>query len=1212
MQIEQQIERLTSLYQIIPFNRSIQSQNEMLSSLVQELQTHFISEQIRQTYPEQSINTGLSQAHLFLTKRTEVNHERLNYIGLSSVPELKLALFETLILFNTPKGSEVKLDPVNKDASQKKWRLFYENAPSGIACILQQLPHEILRSVHSTTIYEYVRQYYPDLQNPLKQHDNPHICSILCSGEIGTAAYHPEQPIDFHLICDAPKTSLKWNDADFFIAAIQKIFSVTYQIYQEKLDQTKLSESVKKQIDEQYAELLSKDELQQFQIMFPDSYSYIYQLETEKYFEQEQTSVQAKILWSGIIEVLSQTPYFEKFFSQFRRFFSFMKVPADLMQAYWFPASLDKAWQEQIRKKLLEFYTKTYLKPHQLQSIFRHYKLSKSKDQGKDQDLTLLKHLQSTPQCASIVKKFLQNIVHSISFHQIDTFHQAFQLLQQLFDKKREILDSDLSDELTEIIQTNFFKQQFKIAQNYLDEERYKHQAKHEVEFYLKLQDATEYINTKFQKVSVRFHGHFLRNLQEDKLQSILTITHAPTGGKPLKDILYSSLTVAGHPLCPYQIPHLLHTFGKIGVLEANLFQTTYSGFSKDVEVSYLQLPHLGGLEKINQFGAAYILPFLLYETIKLEQWELPEALLNAWWLELAYCQEQQLTITELIDQPEKRKSLQLAKQGAEHCQAIVSIEQKFPRLASHFRWVQFAEIFTNSGKENRSYAAWCYGMYVSFERIIDETTQVRQLWSGQNQPWQMQFIFKFAELFLTDFTDDFFIANINGQLQQQIRQARKMRILFLETLQRTEKKILEYDAHRCLSKLMGLLLKKNDYEFANHAEKISTLTQEKLSEVYSRIILTEHNNNLQDQTALTEYESASESHTDFETLAHQTAEHLSQQYLNFNIFVPEEDLKAVLLSNCSHVQWNQNECAMLRLRLAMIFQSQSHQLHLPIAYMVGKPRRFITIHFEPNSQRWSFESTTFQVNQGYRKFNETSDPENKFEIFVNHLSHGLAQCLFSRYYGVEQNVKTIFKKKSDRKHILGTVPGNPVFPSTLEDLSHQILDFFVPQSIRSYEIFASKHYVRDIFVICNISRFNTVSIIIRANTGRIFVLELHTDRIPVKLHRRDMEVDPGIARFFLQLNHQKSRMELIRLINQCDLSFNENALPRYKIWVNPNNFETRLKPQYQQPYLRAIANAVWNSRQIGTYDFLKPVKFDCSLNSIGQKAVQQLTDIQN
>ena len=68
-------------------------------------------------------------------------------------------------------------------------------------------------------------------------------------------------------------------------------------------------------------------------------------------------------------------------------------------------------------------------------------------------------------------------------------------------------------------------------------------------------------------------------------------------------------------------------------------------------------------------------------------------------------------------------------------------------------------------------------------------------------------------------------------------------------------------------------------------------------------------------------------------------------------------------------------------------------------------------------------------------------------------------------------------------------------------------------------------------------------------------------------------------------------------------------TVPRYDIWVNPNHFEIRIKPQYRQTDLKAIAHAVWNSKNIGTYDFLLPVKFDQSLHSIGKAGVQKLMD---
>ena len=1200
MKIEQQKKKLTDLYTIIPFNRNIASKDEMLHNLIQSLQTDHVASRIKEEYSEQTLSSVCSQVQQSLQKTVETHHDRLNYIAESLTPELRFAIFETLLLFNSPKGDQITIVSSKEnstDESKQTWKLFYDNAPATIANISQQLPKEILKPLDSVTINEYIYNNYPSLEKPFQQSSNPYICSILCSENLGTIESSPSQPVDFHIICDPPINLYQWNDADFFIALIQKIFASAYKNYQAQLDsqtKTKILKLVSNDIQKEYGNFLSHEELRYFKVMFPDSFTYLYKKEVEIFFEKETTNIQAKILWASIIEVLSKNPSFELFFPQLIQFFSFLKVTTSKIRASWFPSSLEGIWQERIRAKLLDFYTKTYLKPHQLESIWKNYRLYNTKYTKKDRDLVLLKHLQSKPKCAAIVQRFLYEIVPSINIYQIERFRQVFYLFQSLFDHEKRDLNHTFYQKLKSQIIQNFLKQHSDLIQDSFHHEKYQYQVHHEVDFYLKLRDAEEYINSKFKEIKVHFHGHFLHNLQQNRIRSLLTLRHTPTGGKPLKDILHCSLLIAGNPLCPHHMPDVLYAFSQVGLIDENYLLVAYAGYKEHIQTTYSQLPHLGQFDQTELFGFAYILPFILYDIIKLEQWELPQALLNAWWFEIAY-QKKQLSITELIAAPELRTSTKLAKKDDPYAQKIAVIEQQFPKIKSYFHWVQFAEVYTHLKESLKSQAALCYALQIAFENMIDPVMQSKRTWADPDAPWQNHFIISFIANFLHDFSDDFLIKIMYGHQQEQSKLAKKIRLLFLEILNQIEDKILEHDTELTMSALMEMLLKKDDYQFANNAQELTDITKEKLCDVYSKIVLTPSYDNLYFPVVITECEYASQhNYSSFESLVHDVAEHLSQEYLKYNLFISAQDIKEVILKSRSQMTWNHQEGAILKLRLANIFQTQPHQIRLPLAHTIGKNRHCIVIDFNTNLQRWIFKSTTV---------------ENEVDIISQHLTHGIVQCLFSNYYGSSENTKTTFQKKSNLKYILGTVPGNPIFAINLEELSNELLDFFASHPIRTYETFASHPYVKDIFVICNVTRFNTTSLVIRSNTGKIFVQEIHTDHIPVKLENKDVKVDSGIARFFLQLNHSKTRKEFIRLIGQCGLTFHEKQLPRYDVWLNPNSFEVPVKPKYHQLYLRTIANSVWCHQHIGTDQFLTPLKFSDSLHSIGQKIVEQVIE---
>ncbi len=223
--------------------------------------------------------------------------------------------------------------------------------------------------------------------------------------------------------------------------------------------------------------------------------------------------------------------------------------------------------------------------------------------------------------------------------------------------------------------------------------------------------------------------------------------------------------------------------------------------------------------------------------------------------------------------------------------------------------------------------------------------------------------------------------------------------------------------------------------------------------------------------------------------------------------------------------------------------------------------------------------------------------------MFEAQLVGGIARCVFSGYLGFSERNLTSFEKPPARS--LGTAASNPVTHLDLQIIAAEMHEFFHPIPIRPKELLENIHYIRDIFIVCNVNRFSHISMVVRDNFGDHFVTGFDISRIQVKIRPSHMKVDFNLSRFFIQLNTRECRRQFVKTLDRLNIPLLPEYKCRAKVWINPGNFKLLGDPKFHRIYLDGIVQALWNLDLIGSPEFLEPKKLKTSIDFLGQEAVR-------
>ena len=226
--------------------------------------------------------------------------------------------------------------------------------------------------------------------------------------------------------------------------------------------------------------------------------------------------------------------------------------------------------------------------------------------------------------------------------------------------------------------------------------------------------------------------------------------------------------------------------------------------------------------------------------------------------------------------------------------------------------------------------------------------------------------------------------------------------------------------------------------------------------------------------------------------------------------------------------------------------------------------------------------------------------------MFEAPLVDGLTRCVSSGYVGFGGKYLSTFEKPAAQA--LSDVASNPMTGQDLFNLAQEMKNVFPPMHASSQELLENIHYLREVFMVCHVNRFNMISLIVRDNLGEQFVISFNIRSIPVKKVPPKLRIggDEEFPGFLMRLNSKQCRILLIKYLATLKIPLLSSHRPYLKIWIAPGKFNLPIAQKFQQRYINGIAQALWPEDSIGTREQLLPTPLEKTFDEIGQEVLNK------
>ena len=137
----------------------------------------------------------------------------------------------------------------------------------------------------------------------------------------------------------------------------------------------------------------------------------------------------------------------------------------------------------------------------------------------------------------------------------------------------------------------------------------------------------------------------------------------------------------------------------------------------------------------------------------------------------------------------------------------------------------------------------------------------------------------------------------------------------------------------------------------------------------------------------------------------------------------------------------------------------------MPISKSLSIPRNRIKVVFNPKTGKWLFSSMLTKQEAG------GGGGDSVLPMFEGPLVDGLTRCVSSGYVGFGGKYLSTFEKPPAQAR--SEIATNPVTGQDLFNLAQEIKSTFASMHASSQEVLENIHYVREVFMICNVNRYN-------------------------------------------------------------------------------------------------------------------------------------------
>lgn len=1234
-QFAKQWNALIALYNRIPLNVLDDEIKQVLQQILLSLQTFTISNLLAESYDAEVLAKYKTYALEEFEKMGQINRERMQSLVALSTPEMQRVLMETLLIFDTNeptlvlKVSERKTTidenghPIQRT---RTFPVFQEGALSGIDGLKRFIPQSLLAGDQEKEILgmdSFLKSQFATLSTKLETATNPYIKAISTIGSLGGISHKSNSDMDAQIILDtSPEFKDRWNDADFFIALLLRIFQHLIQdIYENTLlpsEHSKLEAAVEEEMREKYGEPLSEDEQQVIALLLPSVYQRTLEQKIWEKFYELESSQQALLLWRKIAEILGQYPYFEKFITPLSRFFSFIKVNYEDKQIReeWFPYSLSILSKERVFKWMADFYQQGYLDEGDAQQMVQHYAQKHNIDRASVSEATqqeiFLDHLAEINQRGPVIKNFLKNLMRHVSLDSQHRLSDVLYILERKFDRNRHFLNSTFVRELDEELKQTFRTQMVRLIDFYSEQQALDLEAQCEFAVRQKITLAEQYLKTKYPETEVHFFTNILRNQRVGRHTPFLvSIEGSMAYDLMLNDFLLNpAVLLSGLSPIPFGLPHDLKVLCRIGALPEKEWMLKQTHGETVEEFPLRTLPDWGEREVPRQKFWEHAIPIFLRESEKISHRNLPKALLNCWWVEMICLEEEEqplTNLTQLLFNPDERYFIR-EELNTPCIQFIQMMEKEYAQLVRDPWWIKFTEMLSRfEDEEIQEQMIFCFSQHIQLSDIINFNNNGQPIWLEDDASWRLKALVSFYNFFYeSEEQRDHQVKFAQGRDDVANRVEKKLKILFLQSLQRVEQKLLSVQNNKALKALMGYVLKMGGDTIGPKAKAVAAYTLEQLQELHQNILIVDESivQKVETEQALSDIETMQwEIIQEDRQRLQKTVTELIEYYQPLGLMPDAQIIEDCILESRLKLAGDPLENVIFKYHFERNFKRKAYQIPFPISKTLSIPRKRIMLDFNSKKQKWIFKSILSKKEVLRQTSRYAGRAENEIEMFEAPLVEGIARCVINGYIGFSSHNLTSFEKPPTLSK--GTIATNPINHQEVLLLATEMKEFFEPIAIRSRELLENTHYIRDIFMVCNANRFSSISLMVRDNFGNFFVIGFNLDRIQVQIPPSFLKVDFNLSRFFLQFNTRKCRRLFISTLGTLNIPLRVEYSSRFKIWINPGNFNLLVAPKFHRIYLDGIIRSLWSTDLLGTADFLKPKKLVHTFDFMGKEAIK-------
>jgi len=1102
-----------------------------------------------------------------------------------------------------------------------------------------------------------------DLISHFKQNSKNPIKAIISTGSLGGIGHKPDSCLDIGVIIDTnPQFEFSWNDGDFLVALVGNVIEKFYDYYFEhalnKREQKKFNKAVTNAIKKQFGKGLSDEEQNTVQYLFESINRKEMNKLIQAHLHKKTSAEQKEIFEISVIETLRRFPDFEDLSGPLMDFFPFLKKHGKELKEIYFPYRINKFSKQQLLKWLVEYYQTVFLNQNSARQVLKRYakinKMAVDTLLAEQKHDCFLKSLTNNTQLSLLLIEFIEHLASQIGYKSCKIISESIHILKQHFRKKEINFEKKLEKRVLSELKTYFSSRTVGMIETFSDTLAKQQEAEIEYPLHLKTRQIKAYLGKKFPSAKINFSINILRRQRAGQHASFLI---SPQGSKAYalmqNDFLLNpAAMICGITPMPFDLPKNLKVFSTIGVLPGkkwilkqnlaaeykisdqadlnvtDLFQKKRSVtenrifFGDETESFVLgELPNWGENKIPREMYLEHAIPIYLRESQKINVGKLPEALLNCWWLEMIICIDREdllpTSISRLLWNPDDRNFV-MKKRSGTLINSILKMEKDYPALQLDPWWLKFTEMLTrfeNYGKRNNAETdfelstlsvtqkniIFCFAQYIGISKIIDFENEGNTIEFDEKTSWNDRALVDFYKIFYSIPEELSELIRISeGQDEACIKKEKILKRLFIESMSRVEEKLCNIGHDRALKLITNQLerLSEKIYENTDVKKLLSPLLQNVNQRV--SIVDSELRQKLKKKIPLNNVElfQANIVYEELQKLK-SVQKKIADYFAGFGLKIQQSWVRITILNSKVKVSGDALENAAFKYYFEQNLERKPFQLQRPFSNSVCKPSTKIKVEFNRKTGKWKFGT----IISGNQEVVET-ETGKVIPLFEVELVEGIARFALSGFISFDgKHVPKIEKPVSQVK---SDVAKNSISGGELFSLAADINTFFPKFEISSREMLENIHYIRDVMMICNVNKQDTISLIVRDNFARFYVKNFQIGNISIKNIPQNLNFkgEEALTKFYMRLNSRECRLLFMRQLSNLKIPLRTSNQPHLGTWINGSNFNLPDSLKHKQTYLNGISKKLWPKDSIGTKEQLKPTPLTHTFDQIGKAAI--------